>query len=66
VEQLSLFQQALELYRARRFEEAESLFQKGAHEHADAVAERFVTRCQLMRSRPPPEDWDGSFALTEK
>ncbi|HHL39553.1 MAG TPA: adenylate/guanylate cyclase domain-containing protein [Deltaproteobacteria bacterium] len=62
-----LFAEALELYRARCFDDAREAFA--------AVVERFpgdgpsllyMDRCDQYRKKPPPADWDGVFTATTK
>ncbi|MDX6768552.1 MAG: adenylate/guanylate cyclase domain-containing protein [Elusimicrobiota bacterium] len=61
------FEEGLALLRARRLDEAEAAFRAVEAEHgADESCELFLERCAEVRREPPPPDWDGSFALTEK
>lgn len=61
------FEEGLSLLRARRLDEAEAAFRSVAAEFgADEACALFLERCAQIRAEPPPEDWDGSFALTEK
>ena len=32
----------------------------------DGPAKVYVERCAWFKANPPPDDWDGSFTLTEK
>jgi len=61
------FEAALELYRRRRFDEAEAAFEAlpGAH-GPDHASDEYAARCRHFRAEPPPSDWNGSWALTEK
>jgi len=61
------FEAALELYRARRFEEAEAAFAALPSAHGpDHASDEYAARCRHFRAEPPPPDWNGSWALTEK
>jgi len=52
---------ALELYRARKFAEARIAFALFAGAGADALATRYIKRCEMLQAVPPPEAWDGVF-----
>jgi len=58
-----LFESGLGLYRARCWEEALAVFERVK---PDAAAELYIGRCRRFQAEPPPEDWDGSYALKEK
>jgi adenylate cyclase len=58
-----LFESGLDLYRARRWEEAVSVFERVL---PDDAAEAYLSRCRRFQAEPPPGDWDGSYALKEK
>jgi adenylate cyclase len=53
---------ALQAYRSRRWDEAESLFGQALSSYPDDGPSRLMgERCKSMRDRPLPENWDGSF-----
>jgi adenylate cyclase len=65
---LAVYQEAIQLYRARRFSGAAAKFeavrlQVGLKDH---LCEMYLSRCAAYALSPPPEDWDGSFTLGEK
>lgn len=61
------FEEGLSHLRARRVDEAQAAFHAVVAEHGqDDSCELFLERCAEIRAAPPPADWDGSFALTEK
>jgi adenylate cyclase len=61
------FEEGLALYRSRRFDEAEGVFRGVEAEFgADHASEVYAKRCRNAKASPPPPDWDGSQALTEK
>ena len=63
---LAAFEEAMAHYQARRFEEALRRF-RGIVEHAQAgPAARFAALCEDFLAHPPPADWNGVFAQTEK
>jgi class 3 adenylate cyclase len=64
VRRAAAFEDALQLYQARRFEEARAIFMRYAEE--DAASALYVARCSAFMEEPPGADWDGSFTLTSK
>ena len=61
------FEEGLASLRARKLDEAEAAFRGVIKEFGeDDSCELFLERCAEVRAEPPPPDWDGSFALTEK
>jgi adenylate cyclase len=61
------FEAGLALLRARKLDEAQNAFRGVIREFGeDESCELFLERCAEVRAEPPPPDWDGSFALTEK
>ena len=65
---LEKYQDAVKLYRGRKFAEAAALFEIARTEIGgkDYLCEMYVERCGVYLKEPPPADWDGSFKLTEK
>jgi adenylate cyclase len=65
---LEKYQDAVKLYRGRKFAEAAPLFEIARAEMGgkDYLCEMYVERCGVYLQEPPPPDWDGSFKLTEK
>ena len=62
------YHQAIDLYRAREFDEAANRFRQINTElgGVDFLCQMYFARCQEFALTPPPPDWDGSFTLTEK
>jgi adenylate cyclase len=62
-----LFHEALALYRAQRWDEAEAamrwLHQDG---HGAKHCAAFLERIAYLRAHPPGLDWDGAFTFTIK
>jgi adenylate cyclase len=59
----------LAAYRARRWHEAERLLAECQEFGVARLAtyySLFAARIAALRNAPPPPDWDGSFAMTEK
>ncbi len=66
-ELLDLFDQGLELSEERRWADAVEVFSKVLKiDSEDGPAQFFLKRCQGFMKRPPKDDWDGVFTLTEK
>ncbi|HEX3890230.1 MAG TPA: adenylate/guanylate cyclase domain-containing protein, partial [Verrucomicrobiae bacterium] len=65
---LEKYQDAIKLYRGRKFAEAAALFEIALREIGgkDYLCETYVERCGVYLKEPPPADWDGSYKLTEK
>ncbi len=67
LEKKRAFEAGLVLFHARKFEEAEAAFAAiTAAFGADHASDVYVERSRHYRAEPPPPDWDGSYALTEK
>ena len=64
---LQSFRLGMDQYRGRRFKEAASTFADTLKLHADdKVSKMYIERCAHFVESPPPEDWDGSWTLSEK
>jgi adenylate cyclase len=65
---IDLHRQALELYRARNFSEAEVRFLEvfDAMEKRDPVSRKLAERCKEYLLDPPPAEWNGSYQMAEK
>jgi adenylate cyclase len=67
VELRELFAEGLVAYRARDWAAAERCFADCLARRADdGPARVFRQRIELLRSSPPPDDWDGVWRLTKK
>ena len=67
IEKARLFEMGLPLFRSKRFKEAIAVFRDTVAKHGDDHAcENYIERCETYVKEPPPADWDGSHALTEK
>ncbi len=61
------FEEGIALYRQRKFSEGRASFEAFHAEHGpDKAAKLYIARCENLAAIPPPPEWDGSFALTEK
>jgi adenylate cyclase len=60
------FEEGLAAYRAQNWMLAVERFKKLAEEYKDEASSVFLNRIAMFKSNPPPEDWDGVFALKTK
>jgi adenylate cyclase len=60
---ISIFHQALKMYREQRWDEAISLFQKSGD---TPLAQLYVKRTKTLKESPPPKEWTGVFDLKQK
>ncbi|SMP47891.1 adenylate cyclase [Desulfonatronum zhilinae] len=61
------FEQGLKAYRRRDFQEAVRCFEQVlALKPQDNPSLLYVQRCQTLLTAPPPEEWDGVWAMTNK
>jgi len=63
---VSLFHRAIEYYRNRDWERAANFFKEILKLKEDNPSKIFLKRLELYKVSPPPEDWDGTYNLTEK
>ncbi len=61
-----LFETALALYRARRWDDAETAFEDLAKRFDDHASRLYVERCRAYRDEPPSAEWDGRYVAKEK
>jgi adenylate cyclase len=65
--QLDRFHAALELYRARRRDEAaETLVELEREDPGDKPTGVLLRRCRALAKTPPPDDWDGVYVALTK
>jgi len=64
---LEFFRVGIEMYRMRNFKQARDLFRQALqHEANDNPSQVYLARCEDFLNKPPRDDWDGTFTLTEK
>ncbi|MEY4917201.1 MAG: hypothetical protein RL616_1114 [Verrucomicrobiota bacterium] len=65
---LTVYHDAVKLYRARKFSEATEQFETARQQIGgeDFLCEMYLSRCAAYEISPPPENWDGSFTLSDK
>ena len=67
LDMLVQYNQGLELYKKKKFEEAKAFFQKALSIiPGDGPSQLYFERCDLLVQNPPPPDWDGVFTMTTK
>ena len=63
---LPLFDEALSLYRLRKFDEAAAKFKSLHEQYSDSVSALYVARSEEYLAFPPPDDWDGVYTAKSK
>jgi adenylate cyclase len=65
---LEAYEKAVALYRRRQFQEAAVIFESVRTQIGgeDFLCDMYLSRCAAYQASPPPENWDGSFTLSEK
>ncbi len=65
---LTVYHDAIKLYRARKFSEATKQFEVARQQIGgeDFLCEMYLSRCAAYEISPPPDNWDGSFTLSDK
>ncbi len=67
MELLGHFGEGLSRYRGAQWDLAIKSFGKALSLNpADALSATYIKRCELMRSKPPRDQWDGVWVLSEK
>jgi adenylate cyclase len=66
MEILPLFEEALTLYRTRKFGEAADKFKSLHEQFSDSVSALYAARSEDYLVSPPPDDWDGVYTAKSK
>jgi class 3 adenylate cyclase len=67
IERLAAWEEAVQLFENRQFEQSAELFEVLAKADAgDNTAGVYINRCSAFITDPPPDDWDGVNNLTQK
>jgi len=67
IELATRFEQGLDLYSNRRWNEALEVFESVRRDFNDDAPSRvFIERCRAYLENPPPDDWDGAYTMTTK
>ncbi|MBD3305809.1 adenylate/guanylate cyclase domain-containing protein, partial [candidate division KSB3 bacterium] len=62
-----MFTQGLTSYRQRQWDLAIQHFQTALQiKPADTPSHLYITRCQMYKTNPPPDQWDGVFEMKTK
>lgn len=64
--ELELFNQGMEYYLKKQFNEAGKLFMKASSLNGDKTSLVFAERCKNYLTKGVPEDWDGVMNMTSK
>jgi adenylate cyclase len=63
----ALFHRGLQLYRARKWDEAIKTFSHVSDMDPELhAADLYIKRCKNLKTSPPPPNWDGVFKMTTK
>jgi len=61
------FNEAVTMYKERKWDEAIQIFENIAAVDPDLyAAELYIERCNNFKKSPPPPDWDGVYVMTSK
>jgi len=61
------FNQAVTVYKERKWDEAIQIFENVAAVDPDLyAAQLYIERCNNFKKSPPPPDWDGVYVMTSK
>ena len=65
---LAVYNEAIQLYRSRKFAEAFVQFEKAQKQIGtnDFLCATYLLHCAAYIEKPPAPDWDGSITLAEK
>jgi adenylate cyclase len=64
---VSYFNEGMRHYRAARFSNAITQFEKAVDCHPkDSLSTTYIERCRHLLENPPPDDWDGVWVMTHK
>jgi adenylate cyclase len=65
---ITKFEEALLLYRTKRFDEACAMFElvRTMRGGSDAPSEVYLDRCAHFKDEPPPPNWDGVYDFKTK
>jgi adenylate cyclase len=65
---LETYHNAVQMFRRRKFEEAEEQFKlvQAQINGGDFLCEMYLTHCEAYQVNPPPNNWNGSFTMSEK
>lgn len=65
-ELLPLFEEGLEKYRRKLFQQAQQIFDQLVTDYNDGPSRLYSTRCVEYIETPPPEEWDGVYTAKSK
>jgi hypothetical protein len=61
------YNQGLELYRARRWDDATAAFSRALEcVPDDGPSKLYIARCKEYKESPPSDDWDGVYEAKTK
>lgn len=67
MEVVNYFKEGISLYRSKNWDKAIGTFQKVLEIHAkDKLSRTYIERCELLKKKPPGDDWDGVWVMKTK
>jgi len=66
LELLPLFEEGLEKYRSKQFEQAQQIFNQLVTDYNDGPSRLYQSRCTEYLETAPPTDWDGVYTAKSK
>ncbi len=63
MDRIRLFEEARGFYQRRQWDKAMARLERL---EGDPLARLYIERCRHLQQNPPPEEWDGVYALTHK
>jgi adenylate cyclase len=67
MELLGHFSEGLSRYRAAQWDLAQKSFKTALSLNpADALSATYIERCEMLKSTPPTDQWDGVWIMSDK
>jgi len=67
MEVLGNFNEAVKLYRQQNWDKAIQHFKEALKgNETDSLSQKYIERCELLKTQPPGDDWDGVWVMTSK
>ena len=67
MEVLGNFNEAVKLYRQQNWDKAIQHFKEALKgNETDSLSQTYIERCELLKTQPPGDDWDGVWVMTSK
>jgi len=63
---VEVFHQSLDIFEERKWKEAAKGFKEALSIEHDIPSTKYIERCKVFLVKPPKDDWDGVYNMTEK